>query len=173
MLDSHVQAVPSSAGQVLSKVRKHARALRNGKTTRAYVAKRFRNLRQVVENVVGRKMVLWQRRGYWVPRALQSVRQANKSARRDYVVKPYGGPVTHFTTKLSSGRSSYDERWQTFATGVTEFHEVGGTHESMVFEPHSRGLAAALARCLDRAWNGVAQPVTQPAGTASGDDRAA
>ena len=117
--------------------------------------------------------MLWHRRGGWLPRALQSVTQANKYALRDYVPQAYGGRVTLF--KVIQRHTPLDPLlgWGPLATGGLEIHEVPGTHLDMVFEPHVRTLAEKLARCLDEAWAGADASTDGPTGTGRGGDRAA
>jgi thioesterase domain-containing protein len=43
--------------------------------------------------------------------------------------------------------------WNDLAAGGVEVHDVPGTHNSMVQEPHVRALAEKLEQCLDRAWH--------------------
>ena len=55
-----------------------------GRLRGSYAGKKIRSARRVVANWVWRRLILWHRRGGWLPRALKNVTQANKSARRDY-----------------------------------------------------------------------------------------
>jgi acetoacetyl-CoA synthetase len=162
LLDSTVRPAKQPRG-ILSRVKSHAVALGQGKVRRAYLARRIKNARELVENAVGRRIVSWRREGYWVPRALQSVRQANKNARRIYETQPYRGKLTIFTPTLDTGQVSYDTRWHEFALGGIDIVEVGGTHHTMVFEPHCRGGAAAVGRGGARARNAPSKTASHPA----------
>jgi thioesterase domain-containing protein len=154
----------------VSRVPVHVRTFLHGPGRVAYVGHKARTARQLVEAPLWRLLVLWQRRGGWLPRALQSVTQANKYALRDYGPQAYGGRVTLF--KATQRRDPL-MGWGPLATGGLEIHEVPGTHRTMVFEPHVRTLAEKLARCLDKAWAWAEASAGQPTGAGHGGDRAA
>jgi aspartate racemase len=89
------------------------------------------------------------------PRTIQDVRQANLLARRRYVPRPYGGNIVLFRALNGNGFANNGPHygWNDLAAGGVEVHDVPGTHNSMVQEPHVRALAEKLEQCLDRAWH--------------------
>lgn len=171
LFDTHARLSYSrgpSFRSLVSRAPIHVRTLFQGRHRLAYVGQRVRTPRKLVEAPFWRVLVLWHRRGGWLPRALQNVAQALKNARRDYVPKAYGGRVTLF--RPTQSRVPLLE-WEALATGGLEIHEVPGDHLSMVLEPHVRTLAEKLARCLDKA--GARVSTDRPTGTGRGGDRAA
>ncbi|RPI54160.1 MAG: alpha/beta fold hydrolase [Acidobacteria bacterium] len=132
----------------------HVNALLHGRNRLAYLQKKFRTARRLVEPPLWRILVLWHRRGGWLPRALQNVYHVNKVALREYVPREYGGRITLFKI-VRRGQHDPCLGWQALAAGGLETHDVPGAHVDMVFEPHARTLAERLSRALDEAWAGA------------------
>jgi thioesterase domain-containing protein/acyl carrier protein len=132
----------------------HLRALVRGPARLAYAGAIVRRRWESASQCVGRMLVLWQRRGGWLPRSLRSVVRANRCARHDYVPTPYGGRITLFkaTDRWDAALGDPFGRWTALAGGGISIHEVPGTHGSMIREPLVRTLAEGLAQCLDAAW---------------------
>jgi amino acid adenylation domain-containing protein len=80
------------------------------------------------------------------------VRRANTLAIRRYVTRPYAGAVALFECDDRSDGNA--EAWSATVVGVVHHHEVPGSHESMLREPHVRTLARELAARLDAADGG-------------------
>jgi amino acid adenylation domain-containing protein len=79
--------------------------------------------------------------------ALTAVRAANLRSQAAYQPRPYGGRLTYFLTAGSEngpGRSPGLEFWGALARGGVASHRVGGTHGTILQEPHVQHLAAAL-----------------------------
>ncbi|HET7232303.1 MAG TPA: amino acid adenylation domain-containing protein [Longimicrobium sp.] len=79
--------------------------------------------------------------------ALTALRASNLQAQIDYAVGPYGGHLTYFTTegsKAADGRYPGLEFWSALAGGGTTVHRVGGSHGTILNEPYSNVLAAAI-----------------------------
>ena len=151
LLDSRLQRSPHSARTHVMDVHGHMDALLAGG---ARLRKKLRTTWKVIENVIWRQLMLWHRRGGFLPRYMQNVTQANRNARRDYVPRPYSGHITFLKATGNNPARTYDPQaaWAPLATGGLETHEVPGTHRTMVFEPHAGRLAATLVDCLDRTW---------------------
>ena len=128
--------------------------LLQGRNRLAYLRKKFQTATLLVQAPLWRMLVVWHRRGGWLPRALQNVYEVNKVALREYVPQEYGGRVTLFKV-ARHGRHDPSLGWRALAAGGLQTHEVPGTHLDMVFEPHVRTLAEQLSRALDHAWAGT------------------
>jgi amino acid adenylation domain-containing protein len=79
--------------------------------------------------------------------ALTALRRANLQAQIDYVARPYGGHLTYVCTAGSEtpdGRFPGVEFWSALAGGGTTVHRVGGSHGTILHEPHVNDLAAAI-----------------------------
>jgi thioesterase domain-containing protein len=167
LLDSRVRRAERSR-RLVSRMPSHVNALLEG---RARWSRKLRTARQILGNAIWRKLVLWHRAGGWLPRVMQNVTQANRNARRDYVPRPYAGPVTLFRVVHTpdSRRPDPQLEWVPLSLGGLEIHEVPGTHRTMVFEPHVKTLAAKLTECLENAWIRA----DSSSGTVSGGGKAA
>jgi amino acid adenylation domain-containing protein len=66
-----------------------------------------------------------------------------------YKVRPYAGRMVMFRPKLHFRVFEDHLGWGRIATGGVQVHQVPGSHETMVMEPHVRHLAARLKRYLD------------------------
>ncbi|MCF4969718.1 amino acid adenylation domain-containing protein [Nostoc sp. CMAA1605] len=79
---------------------------------------------------------------------IEALKQATMA---DYVVKPYSGKVTLFTTKEILRWCQFQpcRGWGAMAKQGIEIHEVPGTHLGMLGEPCVQILAAKLKHCLD------------------------
>jgi amino acid adenylation domain-containing protein len=153
MFDTRARRSTVSARRMARRTTVHTRALLRGRKGLSYARRRLRTSRRVLANMVWRSLMLWYGRGGWLPRRLRNVTQANKTARRDYVLQSYGGRMTMFRIPRPDGLASSDNTkgWREFVTGELDVHEVPGTHLTMVFEPHVQTLAATLTRCLEAA----------------------
>jgi thioesterase domain-containing protein len=107
---------------------------------------------------VWQSLALDYHREFRLPRTLENVGKANKKALHDYVPRGYGGRVTVIRALHRLSQRSRDPLlgWGTLSIGDLELHEVGGTHLTLLFEPHVRGLAEKLTQCLNRAWSETA-----------------
>jgi amino acid adenylation domain-containing protein len=76
---------------------------------------------------------------------------AHLAAMRDYVPRPYSGPVVLFQAAESlSGQAAAAARtWNVLTGGRAEVHTLPGTHHTLLREPGARFLAKELAACLD------------------------
>jgi amino acid adenylation domain-containing protein len=80
--------------------------------------------------------------------ALTQLRAANLQAQTEYHPQAYGGHLTYFRTTGSAAtrdRSPGLEYWSALALGGTTVHVVGGSHGSILLEPHVDEVVAALA----------------------------
>jgi amino acid adenylation domain-containing protein len=80
--------------------------------------------------------------------ALTRLRAANLQAQTDYHPRPYGGHLTYFRTTGSAATRDHSpglEYWSALARGGTTVHAVGGSHGSILLEPHVDEVIAALA----------------------------
>jgi thioesterase domain-containing protein/acyl carrier protein len=178
LFDTHTsgacaQGSGTSLLRLASRVPTYVRTLLYEPGRLAIVGQKVRTVRQVAAAPLWRMIVLWQRRGGWLPRALRNVYQANRNARRDYVPRPYRGCVTLFKVARNRQRlSDLPARWQALARGGLQLHEVPGTHIDMLFEPHVRTLGETLARVLDEAWADARVSAGRPTAGRDGDKAA-
>ena len=166
LFDTRARRSQLSARKMAGRATMDLNSFLHGHGGLAYAGRKIRTAKRIVENIIWRMLLLWYRRGGWLPRALRNITQANKNARRDYILRPYGGRVTLFRAAQTDGRKPRDRAvgWDQFVTGELEIHDVPGTHLSMVFEPHAQALAAKLTQCLEQA---------RKVSLASGGDKAA
>jgi len=108
-----------------------------------------------VEARVWQSLALEYHREFRLPPTLENITKANKKALRDYVPRAYGGRVTVIRALHRLSQRSRDPLlgWGTLSIGDLELHQVAGTHLTLLFEPHVRGLAEKLTQCLNRAWS--------------------
>ncbi len=157
LFDTRARRSEISVRRMSARATTYARWLLRGRGGLDYAGQKIHTARRVVGNMVWRRLILWYRRGGWLPRALRNVAQANKNARRDYIPRPYCGHVALFRATPEAGQRSEDQSngWRELVTGQLEIYEVPGTHLTMVFEPHVEYLAAKLTRCLEWARKGT------------------
>jgi thioesterase domain-containing protein/acyl carrier protein len=74
-----------------------------------------------------------------------SMTEANMLARDTYVPKIYPGRVIFFQTR---DNQDAPYRWENLMTGGIEVHEIPGTHETLLQEPHVQIVAEKLKACL-------------------------
>lgn len=179
LFDTHTPGAAWARGsgtsllRLASRVPTYARTLLHGPGRLAIAGQKVRTARQMAAAQLWRMIVLWQRRGGWLPQALRNVYHANRNAGRDYVPRPYSGCVTLF--KVARYRQCpFDlaARWQALARGGLEIHEVPGTHIDMLFEPHVRTLGETLASVLDEAWADARVSGGRPTAGRDGDKAA-
>jgi acetoacetyl-CoA synthetase len=69
-------------------------------------------------------------------------------ARRQYVPRPYSGPLTIFS---SAGNSEWQRLcWRPVVQGDLTVLEIPAGHNTMISPPHSKLLAEKIDDCLDR-----------------------
>jgi acetoacetyl-CoA synthetase len=73
-------------------------------------------------------------------------------ANRAYVLKPFPGHITFFSSAGNSERRR--EHWGPLARGGLTVLEIPASHEDMVQPPHSKLLAEYFDACLDTAVHG-------------------
>ena len=171
---AHAHRSKSSPARLLSRLPIHVRTLLFGPDRLIYLGQKARIAKILVETPIWRLLLRWYGSGGWLPRILHNVYQANRNARRDYVLRAYGGRVTLFTAaEHSSQRRDSLLGWGILANGGVDVHDVRGNHFDMLFEPHVRTLTEKLAHCLDIAWSGVQVATDRPMATRDGGNRAA
>ena len=91
-------------------------------------------------------------RALGVPKLLIDVRNANRNAAAQYVLRPYGGKATLVRAAEKSLRSSADPHraWEGL-TNTLETHEIASDHYDLLIEPRVQDLAALLKDCIQRA----------------------
>jgi thioesterase domain-containing protein/acyl carrier protein len=70
---------------------------------------------------------------------------------RSYKVRPYPGRIVMFRPRLHLRLFEEHMGWKQVAKGGVQVHQVPGSHETMVMEPHVRHLAARLKQHLSTA----------------------
>jgi thioesterase domain-containing protein len=154
LFDTTLRAPADSLLNAAARVPLQLHRLIASRSRLAFLRQRMRSVGKRFRNAAWRRIVSWNRRGGWLPRAMQSVSQANRAARRDYVPRRYGGRVALFRVNRRSELRAIDPLlgWGQVVSRGPDVHDVPGTHLTMVFEPHVRTLAAKLANCLEDAW---------------------
>jgi thioesterase domain-containing protein/acyl carrier protein len=84
-----------------------------------------------------------------IPQLLRRPVAANLLASRRYRMRPYDGDAVLFSA--ADFRRDHDhmvENWRRLVAGRLTVHEVPGTHNEILQEPHVRALARLLTECL-------------------------
>jgi thioesterase domain-containing protein len=83
-------------------------------------------------------------------RVLLKVFGANVEALRNYVPKPYAGPLTIFAASESLARQARNNNrsWEALAEGPLSVHELPGNHFTIINKTHVQTLAAQIKTCL-------------------------
>jgi thioesterase domain-containing protein len=91
-------------------------------------------------------------KGLGVPQVLRTVRDSNRAAASNYVVRPYPGKATLFRAIEESLGSAEDVRaaWAGLVNSL-EVHDVPGDHFAILVEPQVDQLAERLKACIDKA----------------------
>jgi thioesterase domain-containing protein len=99
-------------------------------------------------------------------RGLRDVYFQNVRSGRNYVPRPYDGPVTLFTAKDHPLPASApkDHGWGALTTRALELYEVPGDHYTLLRRPLVEHLAELLRKCLARMRN------AETSSTSTGND---
>ena len=91
-------------------------------------------------------------------RPMLDVMIANMRASARYAPRPYRGTLELIRTdrRPDGARSQRDPAWgwRELARGGVRIHQVGGTHMSVLRDPHVREVAGRVQVCLDLAARG-------------------
>ena len=88
----------------------------------------------------------WQRK----PPAFQKIEEANNTALKAYVVKPYPGRITLFKAREREWSEMVDPKplWRKLAQEGLDIYVCDGNHRTILLEPYVRSLARELRRSI-------------------------
>jgi thioesterase domain-containing protein len=153
MIDTPLHHVPVEGWPLVSEAVRLSHKVRRVHGLRDLMFRGGRFIRWVVWqrllNARFRILDVWFRRGHSIPQEYRSTYYdwLCTRANRNYVVKPYPGHITMFS---SAGNSeSQRERWGPIARGGLTVLEVPASHGDMASPPHSKLLAEHFDACLN------------------------
>lgn len=89
-------------------------------------------------------------RGRRIPELLYRPAEANLMAARAYQPRPYRGDAVLFKAAPYAWMpKDAHEGWRSLIGGNLEIRSVPGNHDTLLEEPHVKGVADALSACLD------------------------